>query len=75
MATIRSSRQAVKDLVVNRLCAHKKQRGLGQGGTRRPAGHSEQGHHTQGCPSHGAMGPAFSRLKGWRLIRTGHTDC
>ena len=75
MAAVCSGGQAVKDLAVNRLCAHKKQRGLGQGGTRMLAGHSKWGHRIQGYPSHGAMGPAFSRLKGWRPIRTGHADC
>ena len=64
MAAICGGGQAVKDLMVNRLCAHKTQRGLGQGGTRRPAGHPAQGHRTQGCPPHRAVGPAFSRLKG-----------
>ena len=64
MAATCSGGQAVKDLAVNRLCAHKTQRGLDQGGTRRPAGRPAQGHHTQGCPPHRAVGPAFSRLKG-----------
>lgn len=50
MAAIHSGGQAVKDLAVNRLCAQRKQRGLGQGGTRRPAGHSGQGHCAQGWP-------------------------
>lgn len=59
MAAIHSGGQAVKDLAVNRLCAQRKQRGLGQGGTRRPAGHSGQGHCAQGWPLHGAMGPAL----------------
>ena len=46
MAAICSGGQAVQDVAVNRLCAHETQRGLGQGGTRRPAGYPAQGHRT-----------------------------
>ena len=63
MAAICSGGQAVKDLVVNRLCAHKTQRGLDQGGTRRPSRAPGPGTSHPGMPPAQGRGPCLLQIE------------